>query len=342
MPPPPSPTAHAVPSPPKLRRLPLALGTTVLGLSLASWYFLRPPSPKALDPASYSPALITSHTHPTPRTSLLKLRLPSPSPPPEPFYVLWVKSPQVQIERPYTPLRGLEGEGGEEVELWVRHERGGEVSRYLSGRKVGEEVEVRGWTRSIQWQDKDWDEVIMLSGGTGIAPFHQLLHHLFLSSPVPPQKTRFTLLHGSRSPSELPPPEILGPLAALQQRWPERFRMRLFVDELAGGPAVHSVGDERLLLNERRIQLDDLLRAVDPPPPPRFRFLGRVMALLPPFMSPRQEEKPKRNKVLWLVSGPEEMVEAYAGPRARDLSEGEVGGVLGSMGTGKGWEVRKL
>ncbi|KZT53682.1 hypothetical protein CALCODRAFT_500829 [Calocera cornea HHB12733] len=364
---------HAVlPTPKSGRRLPLVLGATAVGLSLAAWYLVRPAPAQPLNPHSYTPALITTHTHPTPRTSLIRIRLTDPAPPPGPFYALWIKSPQVQIERPYTPLRGLEGpegvEGGEgaegrEVELWVKHEDGGEVSRYLGGKRAGEGIEVRGWTPTLQWEDKAWDEVVMISGGTGIAPFYQLLHHLFLRSrspspsqpPPPSTRPRFTLLHGSLSPSELPPSEILGPLVELQRREPDRFRLRLFVDRLMDGAGAMGAGQEaevevagqRLPLTVGRIRREDLVDAVrpshSPPPPPSPSWRGLLSSFFPASSRapPAQGEKGKGKKVLFLVCGPEPMVEAYAGPRARDLSEGEVGGVLGGMGYGRG-EVRKL
>lgn len=52
-----------------------------------------------------------------------------------------------------------------------------------------------------------------------------------------PSKTRFTLLHASRSTGDLPPPAILGPLTSIAQNDPSRLRFKLFVDDKnhAGG-----------------------------------------------------------------------------------------------------------
>lgn len=44
------------------------------------------------------------------------------------------------------------------------------------------------------------------------------------------QNTRFTLIHGSRTPEELPPEQILGPLTAYAENYPNRFRLKLLVD----------------------------------------------------------------------------------------------------------------
>lgn len=48
-----------------------------------------------------------------------------------------------------------------------------------------------------------------------------------------PSKTRFTLLHASRSAGDLPPPAILGPLTSAAQNDPSRLRLKLFVDNEA-------------------------------------------------------------------------------------------------------------
>ena len=45
-----------------------------------------------------------------------------------------------------------------------------------------------------------------------------------------PSKTRFTLLHASRSAGDLPPPALLGPLTTTAQNDPSRLRLKLFID----------------------------------------------------------------------------------------------------------------
>ena len=76
-----------------------------------------------------------------------------------------------------------------------------------------------------------------MSGGTGITPFYQLIHEELIKPKAPgdgnltPSKTRFTLLHASRSAGDLPPPAILGPLTSTAQNDPSRFRLKLFVDD---------------------------------------------------------------------------------------------------------------
>jgi len=83
----------------------------------------------------------------------------------------------------------------------------------------------------------DLTSLSQMSGGTGITPFYQLIHEELIK-PKPPgdansmtSKTRFTLLHASRSAGDLPPPTILGSLTSTAQNDPSRLRLKLFVDD---------------------------------------------------------------------------------------------------------------
>ena len=83
-----------------------------------------------------------------------------------------------------------------------------------------------------------------VSGGTGITPFFQLVHSELAHDNRESRKTRFTLLHSSRTPGDLPPPLILDPLLSYSISRPDRFRMRLFVDDLAGSDRALSFGHD--------------------------------------------------------------------------------------------------
>lgn len=97
-----------------------------------------------------------------------------------------------------------------------------------------------------------------ISGGTGITPFYQLLHSILLKTSGTPT-TRFTLLHSSRTPVELPPPELLQPLISYAQQHPDRLNLAFYVDSKDGSNA------ETVPLNdihERRIERADVLRTL--------------------------------------------------------------------------------
>lgn len=72
-----------------------------------------------------------------------------------------------------------------------------------------------------------------ISGGTGITPFVQLFHNV-ISQPTKSPNTRFTLIHSSRVPAELPPPAVLEPLTAFASENSQKFKFHVFVDAQDG------------------------------------------------------------------------------------------------------------
>ncbi|KAF7793635.1 hypothetical protein EIP86_004750 [Pleurotus ostreatoroseus] len=156
-----------------------------------------------------------------------------------PVWSVFIKDDDIQVERPYTPLEGLDAEG--RMRFWVKQYEKGEVARWLHTKQLGEHVEIRGPVQTWAWREGVWDEVIMISGGTGITPFYQLVHQTLLAREQERRddnatsgRTRFTLLHSSCTPGELPPPSVLGPLVAHSQEHPDELKVSLFVDKLDG------------------------------------------------------------------------------------------------------------
>src|SRR5580698_3372510 len=88
----------------------------------------------------------------------------------------------------------------------------------------------------LYFNDSNMPRLIYLkiSGGTGITPFYQLFHTTLSHGAMHSHQTRFTLLHFSRTPADLPPSMILQPLVACTKQHPQRFRLHLFVDSLDG------------------------------------------------------------------------------------------------------------
>lgn len=134
-----------------------------------------------------------------------------------------------------------------------------------------------------------------ISGGTGITPFYQLLYSKLLKDPAGVRtKTRFTLLHASHRPSQLPPPAILDPLLSESKVHPDRLSLSLFVDS-AEGPAHPSVAASDLQVG--RINEGAIKRAINSRS--GRSWLGSLFG-----KSDSQEER----KVLFLVCGPEPCV----------------------------------
>jgi cytochrome-b5 reductase len=170
---------------------------------------------------------------------------PRNSPTLKPIWSVFIKDDDIQVERPYTPLFPPDDDG--RLTLWIKQYPHGEVGQWLHSKGVGDIIELRGPLETWQWKEDVWDEIIMVcvaltimtssheskvSGGTGITPFFQLLNSELARDDQESSKTRFTLLHSSRTPVDLPPPTILDPLLSYTASRPDRFRLRLFVDEL--------------------------------------------------------------------------------------------------------------
>ncbi|KAK0498554.1 ferredoxin reductase-like C-terminal NADP-linked domain-containing protein, partial [Armillaria luteobubalina] len=309
---------------PPVHRLRAATFVGVAGVT-ALYFFYPSPSKSAstfsdepLSPSHFTPASVTSTESRDPNYRLITLTVPPKLVPPKSsFSTIWsvfIKDDDIQVERPYTPLEGIDEHGN--MKFWIKKYPRGEVGRWLHSKQIGDKVELRGPLQTWSWKDEAWDEVIMISGGTGITPFYQLLHSTFQNAP---SKTRFTLLHSSRSPSELPPPEILVPLIDHSRANPERFQMRLFVDEM----------EKESPLGLGRIERQAVQSC-----------LGYKTSWWHHLFWARRQPQPPP-KVLFLVCGPEPMISAIAGPYGRNYSQGPVLGILGDLGFTSN-EVRKL
>ncbi|KAJ7638557.1 hypothetical protein FB45DRAFT_1132538 [Roridomyces roridus] len=302
----------------------LAAQLTLLSVFGAGTLYLFLPdesrSAPTVENATMSPRHFTratlSWSQPTgPNTKLLSLvAAQQQKHAPASIWSMFVKDDDIQVERPYTPLQGIDQDG--RMLFWVKKYPKGEVGRWLHSKKTGEHIEFRGPLTTWAWKEDTWDEVVMISGGTGIAPFCQLFHSAISRGS---SGTRFTLIHASSTSSELPPPEILGPLENYAKENPDKFRLRLFV----------SKGDNRndVYAEVGRINKSTIKRSLGWDTPWWRNIWG--------------PSSPPTRKILFLVCGPERLINDIAGPYGRNYSQGEVGGVLAELGfTSK--EVVKL
>ncbi|KAH9918237.1 ferredoxin reductase-like protein [Epithele typhae] len=318
-------------------------GSTALLVALgfgafAGSYLLWPDESRAaptktralLSPSHFTPVTVAAtELCQDPNTRLITLAIPPNSIPSTdgsafgPIWSIYVKDDDIQVERAFTPLEGIDAEG--RIKLWVKKYDKGEVGRWLHSKRPGNQIEIRGPLKTWPWEEGEWDEVVMISGGTGITPFFQLLHKELLSRPSksPRPKTRFTLLHSSRTPNELPPPEITRPLMAYSQAHPERLKLSFHVDAREG-PSHSTVSSSELHVG--RIGRGDVGKAMGSASNSWWSSF---------FGGPGKGPVGTGKKVMFLVCGPDRMVAAIAGPYGRNFSQGEVGGVLGELGYGK-------
>ncbi|KAK7061477.1 NADH-cytochrome B5 reductase [Favolaschia claudopus] len=294
----------------------------------------------SLSPSHFTRAILTSSEPSGPNTKLLVLRVPGFTKSPEsttsasrfnPIWSVYIKDDDIQVERPYTPLEGIDEEG--RMVFWVKKYPKGEVGRWLHSKKVGDQVEFRGPLSTWAPREDDaWDEIVMISGGTGITPFYQLCHSIFSREDNASRTKipRFTLLHSSPTPSELPPPRILGRLREYAAAYPDRMALHLFVDSLEPPPALAT---DLPPLQLGRIGKPAIQRTLGIKTPSWWRSFSF-------FENSANTVKPSR-RILFLVCGPEPMIRAIAGPYGRNFSQGPVAGILGELGyTSK--EVRKM
>ncbi|EAU84518.2 NADH-cytochrome b5 reductase [Coprinopsis cinerea okayama7 len=231
--------------PPPSRSKRLVTGSIfALTLTGASLYFLLPSDTRSaptytelpLSPRYFTPATVVSNLDSGPDTKLLRLALPPQvaafaAQDPSSFKAVWsvfIKDDDIQVERPYTPLEGIDENG--EMVFWIKKYPRGEVGRWLHTKAAGDVIELRGPLTTWPWKDDTWDEVVMISGGTGFTPFYQLFHSI-ISNPSLSPSTQFTFLHSSRTPEELPPASLLNPLITFAQENPARLKVNLFVDQ---------------------------------------------------------------------------------------------------------------
>ncbi|KAG2152928.1 ferredoxin reductase-like C-terminal NADP-linked domain-containing protein [Suillus clintonianus] len=318
-----------------LRRATTTLFLAGTSAAVAAYFFLPDISRGAptcdnipLNPSHFTPVKLVSSTVASSGTKILTVTIPPELLPKgsdlfAPIWSVFIKDDDIQVERPYTPLDGVDEEGN--MRFWIKRYQHGEVSRWLYSKQVGETIEIRGPLKTWSWKDDAWDEIILISGGTGITPFYQLLRTVFSENSS--FQGRITLLHSSRIPSELPPRDVLDPLLKLAQHNPGKFRLKLFVDSFGESNGQSSTDLE---IHQGRIGKDSICGAL--------HSASRVPWWRSLFS---RDSDVSDRKILFLVCGPQQMVEAIAGPYGRNYSQGPIGGMLRSLGY-KSHQVWKL
>jgi cytochrome-b5 reductase len=141
---------------------------------LVSSYFLWPSkyrgsptfSHKPLSPSYFIPVTVSENTQVGPDLAVLTLSVPPDSrrtdegdPSLDPIWSIFVKDDDIQVERPYTPLFGID-EGV--IKLWVKRYPRGEVGRWLHSKQAGDTIEIRGPLKTFPFCEGKWDEVVMV------------------------------------------------------------------------------------------------------------------------------------------------------------------------------------
>ncbi|WVQ72621.1 hypothetical protein IAR50_002179 [Cryptococcus sp. DSM 104548] len=220
------------PHKPRLASRKVAYTLFGLSLSLPAGYYLFPSSSPLL-PYKYSDQTLRSSSSLTPVHKLLTVDVPSASKEwfEKPYRTdgtladvedgeiviqhVMIKSPDIQIERPYTLINDPVEE--KSMRVVVKRVQGGEVGRVAHSTKEGDNLGIRGPIPTFSIYPSQYDKIVMISTGTAITPFLQLLSKLSPSS-----APSLELIHALPTPS----PNSLasaasssGPLSPLDLDW---------------------------------------------------------------------------------------------------------------------------
>ncbi|TFK27032.1 ferredoxin reductase-like protein [Coprinopsis marcescibilis] len=317
----------APPNPSQISSRKRVVTVVVAFLGGLSFYFVLPDPSRAaptyqqkpLSARHFTPATVIANEDSGPDTKLLRISVKPEilaRSDPNGFKAAWsvfIKDDDIQVERPYTPLYGIDEHG--HMLFWIKKYPRGEVGRWLHTKVPGDKIELRGPLTTWGWKEDTWDEVIMISGGTGITPFVQLFHSVISNLSVSPS-TQFRLLHSSKNPEELPPSSLLKPILRFSKENPDRLKTNLFVDTSDQASPDYDLSVTRI--NEEAVKKN-------------LGIYRQPLSWWKTFFN-RSEPEPLPKRRLFLVCGPEPMVAAVAGPYGRNMSQGQVGGVLGKLG----------
>lgn len=161
---------QAQPIPPRSQRHKVSIG--IAFAAGAAVYFFLPDSSRAsptsrkipLSPTHFTPATVLSNESSGSDSKLLELAIPTDLlPARDTFASIWsvfIKDDDIQVERPYTPLEGVDDNG--RMRFWIKKYEKGEVGRWLHSKSPGDQIELRGPLQTWPWKENMWDEVVMV------------------------------------------------------------------------------------------------------------------------------------------------------------------------------------
>ncbi|GFZ44080.1 hypothetical protein JCM24511_01801 [Saitozyma sp. JCM 24511] len=329
------------PSPAPARRRGFYLPLSLLLIVPAIYYFYPSPPSRRLSPYTYSDHPVSSTTPLGPSHKELVVPIPpgsiglfgadavrldgTPMRKDDGEVVIqhvMIKNPDLQIERPYTPVNDVEKDG--EMRLVVKRVKGGEVGRLIHSLKPGQDIGVRGPITTFSLIPSAYDRIIMISSGTGIAPFLQLLSKLPAASPSPALQSPSASSPSptpspTPSPSQPSSPPTFSSLSASPSLPPTPPSLHLIHSLPAPSRPDWSVSPTLLPRVQDRLGGRLLVTRVPPGPIPRSAVEAAVGA--------REGEK-----VLVLVCLPPTLMRPLCGPLTIRLEQGPVTGLLAELG----------
>ncbi|OAD77705.1 hypothetical protein PHYBLDRAFT_108290, partial [Phycomyces blakesleeanus NRRL 1555(-)] len=180
------------------------------------------------------------------------------------------------------------------VDFIVKSYPDGKMSKHIHNLKVGETLDVKGPIPKYNWEGSTIQNVGMIAGGTGITPMLQIIRKVF-SDKSTDDKTKVTLVFANQTEDDILLKDELDKYAA---QYPNRFKVVYVLDK-----------------------------------PQQANWEG-VKGFVTPELIKEHLPTPETESSIVFVCGPDPMVAALAGPKAKDKSQGEVSGVLKALGYG--------
>ncbi|KAH7152093.1 transmembrane amino acid transporter protein-domain-containing protein [Dactylonectria estremocensis] len=361
-------------APRQARTLPSVILIGLLLVGGAGYYVSAAPSrPDTLNHRFFVPYTVTAREAISPSSFVITIVPHTPNPS-HPYlldagrwrHALWsveFKQPEVQISRHYTPLPPLSGEDATDgaLRFYIRTVGDGEMSHYLSRRRIGQDVHLRGPHVGFELAERLGDKarVVFLAGGTGVVPGLQAAKAVLESN----RNARVDLLWAVRNREEV---QRIAPRTGSSWRfWQEqRQPTELGFEIQEPSPVARHLADMKAIYGDRlKIQvvvdeegskfqdkhIKDTLAAAPGVPStaiipftPGCKFHDQTMHIgatefadpeAPGCLCPSSEGGvPGKN--LFIVSGPDGFIEHYAGRKlwlGGHQTQGPVGGVIGKL-----------
>lgn len=253
-----------------------------------------------LDPAAFKKFTIASVTDVSHNVKIFRIALPEGRSLELPISSCVVAKAPIDgkdVFRPYTPISSNLARGY--FDLMIKTYPQGVMSKHFHTLKAGDAVELKGPIAKIAVTPNLKRRLGMIAGGTGIAPMLQVINAI-VEDPV--DQTEVSLVFANATPDDILLKSTLDSLAA---RYPAKLKVHYVVEAATG-----SVGN------------------VTPGKGADANVsLGRVSPQLLATTMPA----PSADSMVF-VCGPPPMMEAVSGSKAKDYSQGEVGGMLLGLG----------
>lgn len=143
-----------------------------------------------------------------------------------------------QVQRSYTPTSSDDDRGF--FDLIVKTYPNGNISKYLDGLRIGEQIEVKGPKGQMRYHPELASRLGMIAGGTGFTPCLQIIRAALKN---PKDKTKIDFIYANVTEGDI---LLRDELDKLARDYPDRFRVLYFLNE----PPPNFVGKQGFITKE--------------------------------------------------------------------------------------------